>query len=481
MPTFANAVEDGPRNTIFLLEVDDALAVPWTEPRDYELKMNDLTRQLGSLRGDSFYVVWGSGEVGRILKGVQKNLLRAAFTFEGGEDFVAGKIDQPIAFTAAPVSTTTNIAGEGTASESASGNVSAFTHSSPSLGPLAAKFADQSAEAAERGEERAAQQWFFASAVASPPGGSWTTKYQWVPALKRPSAGIRFGIGLQYNGPRRSQLEQEQSGRAQKGTRGGKSVWTTATKEIGKSLVDVIVAHVEQSGAAAFAAAPVEIRPGRAPVRAAAPQRRSSLLLESAHGEPLAPGVHFLTLADEPILKQMARREGIDVLLLVDWKDLGHKQTVRFELIDPIRDASLLNLPWVESTDVADALADPLGKNPLPERLRQLSEFLEQQLSPQPLPTQIQPRHVVGRLTALAASKPENPLAALAEMRYYRERGLVDDAQLLLAFQSLLGSEQGSMLFLGDAEKREQVLKPWLPTQPVATPSAVRTATVSDD
>jgi hypothetical protein len=138
-------------------------------------------------------------------------------------------------------------------------------------------------------------------------------------------------------------------------------------------------------------------------------------------------------------------------------------------------------LPWFDSTDVADAIADPLASNPFPDRLRQLGEFLEQQLTPQPLPPQIQPRHVVGRLAALAASKPENPLSTLAELRYYRERGLADDAQLLDAYQSLLGQGPGGVLFLGDADKRAQLLKPWLPGPPVPPANSVRTASSDDD
>jgi hypothetical protein len=195
----------------------------------------------------------------------------------------------------------------------------------------------------------------------------------------------------------------------------------------------------------------------------------------------MAPSVYFLTLDDERVLGEMARREGIDVLVLVDWTDLGRKHSVRFELIDPVREVSLLNIPSFDSTDVADAITDPLVSNPFPDRLRQLSDFLDEQLTPQPLPAQIQPRHVVGRLAALAAAKPENPLATLAEMRYYRERGLADDTQLLLAYQSLLGQEQGSVLFLGDADKREQVLKPWLPAPPIAPANSARPAATDDD
>jgi len=72
-------------------------------------------------------------------------------------------------------------------------------------------------------------------------------------------------------------------------------------------------------------------------------------------------------------------------------------------------------------------------------------------------------------------------LATLAEMRYYRERGLADDTQLLLAYQTLLGQADGTVLILGTAEQRERLLKPWLPAPPVAAARALRTTAADDD
>ncbi len=51
-------------------------------------------------------------------------------------------------------------------------------------------------------------------------------------------------------------------------------------------------------------------------------------------------------------------------------------------------------------------------------------------------------------------------------MRYYRETGLASDSQLLLGYQTLIGQGPGSELFLGDADAKARVLKPWLPHPP---------------
>jgi hypothetical protein len=186
----------------------------------------------------------------------------------------------------------------------------------------------------------------------------------------------------------------------------------------------------------------------------------------------LAPGVDYLAVAREPVLRKAARRAGVDVLLVVSWRERANSWSAGIELIDVMRDESLLSLPRIRSTHVDEAHANPLVDNPVVDVLRHLSEFLDKRLSTEPFPEQIQPRHVLGRLKALAASEAENPLAALAEMRYYRERQLADDARLTLAYQGLVGPSDGIDLLLGDAESKERTVSQWLPARQLETRDA---------
>jgi hypothetical protein len=465
-----------------VIEVDDAAAVPWTEPRDYRLDFRALGRNLGTLRGDSFFVVWGSGEVGRVLSSTNGQFLRAMFTFDAGENFTAGAVDQPLLLSTAAAASDSSSAIAAAGAATAAGLNDPSTASVSQNAALAAKYFDNAAAAMAYGDQRDARQWLCAGAVTSPTGGSWTGRYQWVPALKRPSPLLEFGIGLQYSGRQRGQLEQNAVKRGPDGASPGKSTLTSVTGKVGDAIISALSAHVNKHNGMTLDGATRD-KPvvGSAAARAVQRARRSTLLQTSLQADPIAPGVVFLTIANEPLLKAMARREGVDVLVLVDWQDLGHQQSVRLELFDVVRDVSIFQFPWADSAEVADALSHPLGDNPIARGMRQLREFLEQQLVMQPLPAQIQPRHVVGRLAVLAASKPENPLAALAEMRYYRERGLADDAQLLLAYQSLLGPQAGSELFLGDAATRDRVLKPWLPPPNASGNSPLRTAAAAED
>ena len=154
------------------------------------------------------------------------------------------------------------------------------------------------------------------------------------------------------------------------------------------------------------------------------------------------------------------------MLVIVDWHDAGHKWSAGITLLDVARREPILKLPRIQSSSVERSKSNPLADNPFVPMLRQFSKFLDEQLTPQPLPSQIKPQHVARRLETLATTgSEENPLPALAEMRFYCERGLADETQLLLAYQAIIGTKAGSVLILGGAQAKADLLKPWLPTE----------------
>jgi hypothetical protein len=458
-PAWLTLIEDGPRNTVFVVEADDVLAAPWTAPQDYALNEKTPAKNLGSLRGDSFFVVWGNGEVGRVLANSPAHLLRAMYTHDSGEDFVAGKIDKPlfpptsvVASSAAIKSDAPHVPGGSSGSPVSQLQTSA----DPGLSSLSATYLENSAAETAAGGERAASEWFYAAALASSRGGSWAERYQWVPALRRPTPSVRFGIGLQYAGPRASELRNQiASSSGGSRNRGSNSAWSIVTAKYGEELVRILAAHCQRQQGDESPPAARRLPPRTSP-------------LDASPGVSLSPGVYFLAAAREGVLREAARREGVDVLVFVDWREIGKNWSADITLVDTARGQSLLELPRFDSGQIEKARTDPLAENPAAGAFRKLSDFLEQQLAPQPLPPAIEPRHVVSRLAVLAASKDDNPLRALAEMRYYRERGLADDTQLLLAYQALIGGQPGSELMLGDAAAKARALKPWLPPPPAA-------------
>ena len=63
----------------------------------------------------------------------------------------------------------------------------------------------------------------------------------------------------------------------------------------------------------------------------------------------------------------------------------------------------------------------------------------------------------------LVAKVHENPLAALAQIRYLHSKKMVTNEHLKIAFQQIIGDEKASEFFAGDTEARAQMVQAWLP------------------
>lgn len=91
-PTLIANVEDGLENTLAVLEVDDAFAVPWTSPMDYEPEYGAANAGIGNLRPEGTYGLWANGWTTLLKKGVGEQQLHKAFTYESLDGLVAGDI-----------------------------------------------------------------------------------------------------------------------------------------------------------------------------------------------------------------------------------------------------------------------------------------------------------------------------------------------------------------------------------------------------
>lgn len=91
----AKDVEDGVADTVLLLEVDDELAVPWTQPSDYRVNYAKPAEGMGDLRGGHFFAVWGDGTIGQIPLEKVAKCWKAMTSIDGGEPFSASQISQP--------------------------------------------------------------------------------------------------------------------------------------------------------------------------------------------------------------------------------------------------------------------------------------------------------------------------------------------------------------------------------------------------
>jgi hypothetical protein len=78
-------VTDGTSNTIFVVDADDAHAVPWTKPEDLAYDPKEPAKGLSSRFGDGFLVGFVDGSVHFLPKKLPGETLRALFSRNGGE------------------------------------------------------------------------------------------------------------------------------------------------------------------------------------------------------------------------------------------------------------------------------------------------------------------------------------------------------------------------------------------------------------
>lgn len=83
-------IRDGAANTLLVLEVDDSAAVPWTSPADYSYAPTNPMWNLGNLREDGFFVVWGDGNIGRIETSIRPAHLAKLYTVDDGDGMTQG-------------------------------------------------------------------------------------------------------------------------------------------------------------------------------------------------------------------------------------------------------------------------------------------------------------------------------------------------------------------------------------------------------
>jgi len=462
-----------------VLEVDDRLAVDWTRPQEYPYKAKNTKQGLGSLRAGYFFVVWGKGTVGAVPARLPDRQFRAMLSADAGEPFSSFSVSLPIeeslidqiSQTVRPDSARRSPAGVLSSPTGTMGPAklssglavpsvaeSRLANGSPVAGgSLAAQYQEAEAAAIRLRRPGEALLWYYASAIVQPASAQWHQQYRWLPGLHRPCVTVHFGVGIRARGhkTRTSQIHFD--------SRGPGSGWASLAKRtapIGESLLAMIDQHA------------LELKPDRWSVTAADANRngrakRSSLVTR----ERMLP-VTYLGQGSRSQLTQRAIRQACDVLVWFELStaEAGHPRWFSYELFDLGRRKSLLKSPRIPSREGparsggAASGGPSYFDTPTQQACWELQDLLEDKLSFQPLPAEIQTKHAVSRISNLARRQTINPLAALAEMCVYRNLGFVDNRQLLAGFRSLLGSaEDGETLMLGSERGKRRILRRWLP------------------
>ncbi len=92
--TLPMRVEDGVENTLAIVEVDDELALPWTQPNDLPAGTvaSSSNQSLGNLHKNGFFAIWGDGHATWIGAKPNERHLISASTVDSGDGFLASQI-----------------------------------------------------------------------------------------------------------------------------------------------------------------------------------------------------------------------------------------------------------------------------------------------------------------------------------------------------------------------------------------------------
>lgn len=190
-------------------------------------------------------------------------------------------------------------------------------------------------------------------------------------------------------------------------------------------------------------------------------------------------GVTFLGKDESAALKQKAAEEGTDVLALFEVKiDVNIRNNVvtnesRIILWDVWKGQEICRTKLINAVKIQQHHGDPryADEDLVGDAIDKIFADIDgkseagaaKQLKMTEFPKEILPVHAAGRVAMLLASQPTHPLPALAEVKYYHERGLIDDAAFTAACQTLVGDTDGKTLAEGKDKQRRAIVEKLVP------------------
>ena len=194
----------------------------------------------------------------------------------------------------------------------------------------------------------------------------------------------------------------------------------------------------------------------------------------SANTDQLIPGVVWLGRGRRTEMLETARDRGLDGLILIETKIsvipknglesnitkiyvMNVHATEAKEQMKYQTRSSLKNVPVWQAIQQGK-------QNPIETELdRVFPEVADVEFKLGALPS-LQPDQAKARVSKVSTSTPVNVLPVLAEVKYFHKVDLINDADLMSAYENLLGdAEAAKALASGQAQEREQAINAWLP------------------
>jgi hypothetical protein len=260
----------------------------------------------------------------------------------------------------------------------------------------------------------------------------------WFPAAKRPSIGLRWGLGVQQ-----SEKPHPASGSSSERTRGfdNNDLFVHLLSELPQTTIGPIGARLL-----------AELRQRMAEGKFGAWPKT---------GDSSFHDVCFLGGGKLPELQAAARRHGLDLLLVIDANSPFVGIVAQWDFKITTFDLTTNQILWTSEplTTAQVTLAEKSGTADPRERfIQKVLETIaaDYQLATMPALTA---ENVKKRLASLAARTFDDPLPVLAELRYYQTKKLADPTDLTPLYDRLLGPGGARTMLEGNESERRAAVQ----------------------
>ena len=282
---------------------------------------------------------------------------------------------------------------------------------------------------------------------------------QWYSGIAQPKVAIRFGVGVTYIPARDFSGKPPVIGDPEDVRLPGASSPSSQRGSDGDGVVG------GGGRAAANANATPTARLDRVSGRTAANDPDAEL------SGSLSPGVMLVGEGKKEDLVDRAREMGLDVLLLFNVRVSSSRVptgTANLKVINLHSDDSevMFNSRSLKSDVVAKNRAAGISEksDPVVSTLDSLfEEALDPNLRAQPLPPNLKPEHVAGRIEQLMSKSNPDPLSVAVEIVDFHRLELLDAELAEKALDKVLGEGKGNILLTGTTEARKAALEEYMP------------------
>jgi hypothetical protein len=189
--------------------------------------------------------------------------------------------------------------------------------------------------------------------------------------------------------------------------------------------------------------------------------------LTPANGEQLIPGVTMLGEGKQAELLKTAAERGCDVLVLFELEvSRGGETPINTTQITlhNVQTKELIHSGGsLTNVQVRKAREEKKKDDPVDAEMTRFFTAVDEKLAAKDFPATAKPEKVVTFVDKMLEQKNENPLPALAEIRFFRSKELITSEKMIEAYGKLLGKETGEKVAGGDAAAAMESLAKWLP------------------